>query len=294
VSDSGDSSFIFKQFKVDITKYPTIPSLAFAIFRSKYMKEKEIGIIPTTSKIYKAIREGYTGGSTDMFIPQLLDSRNKIYAYDVNALYPSVMINNAYPIGSATYVEIGEHVQQLRKESELFGFFYAEIVAPDSLMYPILQIHYNNRTVSPVGKFNGWFFSEELKNALDFGYKIKIIKGFSFDPKEGYIFKNWVEDLYKMRLEYPKTDPMNLIAKLLLNSLYGRFGMGELSGYSEVITNKEFKKFTSEDLVDVLNVIELGDNILINYKDFPSLEDELGQSDFLTNVNIAIAVAVTS
>jgi hypothetical protein len=97
-----------------------------------------------------------------------------------------------------------------------------------------------------------------------------------------------------MRLEYPKTDPMNLIAKLLLNSLYGRFGMGELSGYSEVITNKEFKKFTSEDLVDVLNVIELGDNILINYKDYPSLEDELGQSDFLTNVNIAIAVAVTS
>jgi hypothetical protein len=81
-------------YKVDITKYPTIPSLAFAIFRSKYLKEGEVGVIPVKSKIYKNIRNSYTGGSTNMFIP-ILPSNKKIYAYDVNALYPSVMKNNA-------------------------------------------------------------------------------------------------------------------------------------------------------------------------------------------------------
>jgi hypothetical protein len=116
-------------------------------------------------------------------------------------------------------------------------------------------------------------FSEELKNDLSFGYKINILNGYTFN--KAYIFKNWVNDLYKMRLDYPKTDPMNFIAKLLLNSFYGRFG------------------FTSNNLVDILDTIDLGNNILVNYKDYPSLEDELGQSDFLTNVNISTTSAVT-
>lgn len=129
-------------YKVDITKYPTIPSLAFAIFRSKYLKEGEVGVIPVKSKIYKNIRNSYTGGSTNMFIP-ILPSNKKIYAYDVNALYPSVMKNNAQAIGNAIYKEIGEGVRELTKNSKLFGFFNTEIVAPSDLMYPILQIHYS-------------------------------------------------------------------------------------------------------------------------------------------------------
>ena len=31
--------------------------------------------------------------------------------------------------------------------------------------------------------------------------------------------------MYDLRKSYPKTHPLNLIAKLLMNSLYGRFGM---------------------------------------------------------------------
>ena len=31
--------------------------------------------------------------------------------------------------------------------------------------------------------------------------------------------------MYELRLHYTKGHPMNLIAKLLMNSLYGKFGM---------------------------------------------------------------------
>lgn len=50
---------IFNLFKINIHKYPTLPSLAFAIFRSNFMTENTIPQL--TGKISKDIREGYTG-----------------------------------------------------------------------------------------------------------------------------------------------------------------------------------------------------------------------------------------
>ena len=58
-----------------------------------------------------------------------------------------------------------------------------------------------------------------MYNAMKFGYNFNIIKGYLFE--NGNIFKEYIERLYKLRLQYPKTDPclrqMNQIAKLLQN-----------------------------------------------------------------------------
>lgn len=62
------------------------------------------------------------------------------------------------------------------------------------------------------------YFSEELYNAHKFGYKFEILWGYTF--RKGYIFKDYVNNLYSLRLTFPKSNPMNLICKLLLNSLY--------------------------------------------------------------------------
>jgi len=293
------SDFIFNHFKIDINKYPTISSLAFAIFRNRYLKEGEVGIIPTNSKIYKNIRQAYTGGSIDMFIPSNFSNNilnrilnKKIYVYDVNSLYPYVMSKFEYPIGDASYIEIPEERNDLNMNLSLFGFFYAQVEAPNNLNHPILQIHHplTKRTISPLGKFSGWFFSEELKNSLKFGYKIKITKGYNFD--KGFIFRDWVKDLYNIRISYDKSHPMNFISKILLNSLYGRFGMGELGGSYEIVNRKEFNSLTETDRIDILDTIDLGKNILIQYKDTVSLSNEL--CDASTNINIAISAAVTA
>ena len=74
------------------------------------------------------------------------------------------------------------------------------------------------RTVAPTGKFNTMLFSEEINNALKFGYKFKVLSGYTFDKAN--VFDNFVKSLYKIRTSYPKSNPMNLIAKLLMNSLY--------------------------------------------------------------------------
>ena len=167
-----------------------------------------------TGKIKEEINKGYTGGSTNMFIPALVNKMisddygnlmhiedKKIYAYDVNSLYPSVMKDNdflakrrllRYPIGNPAQVEFNSFYLIDNEESnKLFGHFYCEITAPEDLNNPILQIHHKGengiRTISPVGYFSGWFFSEELKNSLNFGYKIKVLRGYQSLPAAGSV-----------------------------------------------------------------------------------------------------------
>lgn len=56
-----------------------------------------------------------------------------------------------------------------------FGFYFVNVKAPDDLHKPFLptKIHtrYGIRTASPIGRWCGWYFSEEINNALKYGYK---------------------------------------------------------------------------------------------------------------------------
>jgi DNA polymerase type B, organellar and viral len=278
------NELFFSSFCFNIHKYPTLPSLAFANYRANFMKEENIANI--TGNVYKEIKLGYTGGSNDIFIPKPSEAK-KIYAYDVNALYPFVMLNKEYPIGNPTYFK-GDIFILSKKP---FGFFYCKIIAPDNLLHPILQIHYKTkegiRTISPLGKFEGMFFSEELYNAEKYGYKFEILWGYTFEKAN--IFKDYVDTIYNLRLKYPKSDPMNLILKLLLNALYGRFGLDD--NYGIIIITEKDNIYKYEDVKDI---IDIGSHFIIKYKDYLDKIDSLLNENEIHNVNIAIASAVTA
>ncbi len=52
-------------------------------------------------KVFEDIKESYTGGSTDMYIPYGVN----IYGYDINSLYPHSMANNPMPVNNIKYFE---------------------------------------------------------------------------------------------------------------------------------------------------------------------------------------------
>ena len=56
------SELVYNKWSIDITKYPTIPSLSFAIFRAHYLENNTIPI--TSGQIYSWIKDYFTGGST--------------------------------------------------------------------------------------------------------------------------------------------------------------------------------------------------------------------------------------
>lgn len=199
------NELVFEKFNIDIHKYPTLSSLAFAIFRTHFLK---LNTIPQLfGQIAKEIRMSYTGGAVDMYIPE----GEKIFCYDVNSLYPFVMKECNMPTGKPVLFK-----GDIRKiDPDAFGFFYCKIITPTNLLHPILQTHIKTehgvRTIAPLGEWFDMLFSGEIDNAIKLGYKFEILWGYTF--KKDYIFKDYVKILYGLRILHPKPDPLNYIAK---------------------------------------------------------------------------------
>ena len=282
------NQLIFNQFNININKYPTLPSLSFAIFRTHYNKEEKMHML--SGQVYNDIKKSYTGGAVDMYIPKNPNGK-KLYAYDVNSLYPYVMNNCKLPIGSPTYFE-GDITLT---DPDAFGFFNCKITCPDNLKHPIIQTHIKTsdgiRTIAPVGTWNDMLFSEEIKNAKKFGYTFEILSGYTF--KSDFVFKDFITDLYQLRTNYDKSDPMNYIAKIIMNSLYGRFGMDDNFTLTTVISKEDYSNFEKLNPNNILDVITLGDNYLLNTKNSQSeLNTNLDNGFEVHNINISTASAI--
>jgi len=256
------NELIFEHFNINIHKYPTLSSLAFAIFRTNYIPENTIPQI--SGQIANDIRQGYTGGSVEMYIPENKEG-TKVYGSDVNALYPFTMDEFDMPIGKPILFEGDIRIV----DPEAFGFFYCNIIAPDNLDHPIIQTHIKTdagiRSVAPLGTWEDMIFSPEMDNAMKLGYKFDILWGYKF--KKENIFKNYVGTLYQLRLKFIKGHPLNLVSKLILNSLYGRFGMIDEFPNITIFKNfNSFKKWYDNHNEDVIQFEELGDRIMVIHR----------------------------
>jgi DNA polymerase type B, organellar and viral len=104
-----------------------------------------------------------------------------------------------------------------------------------------------------------------LKNAQNFGYKIEVVESYIFDKGYG-VFDNFVKDFYERKKNSIKSE--RLIYKLILNSLYGRFGMKVDSDIIKLVTPEERDKLAQsypiEDIIPISNDIEI-----IKYKRIP-------------------------
>jgi len=81
------------------------------------------------------------------------------------------------------------------------------------------------------------------------------------------IFKGFVGTLYQLRLKFIKGHPLNLVSKLILNSLYGRFGMIDEFPNITIFKNfNSFKKWYDNHNEDVIQFEELGDRIMVIHR----------------------------
>lgn len=282
------NSFIFDLFNLNIEKYPTLPSLSFGIYRSKYLNDFKIPII---SGIFQQdLKKSYTGGATDVYKPHGYN----INGYDCNSLYSTSMETLPMPVGNMTYFEgdISKHVKKP------FGFFEVEVTAPDNLYVPIIQTRiktkHGNRTIAPLGNWIDMLYSEEIFNAQKHGYKFNILRGYLFDKE--YIFSDYVNDLYQIKQEHKPTDPLYLISKLLLNSLYGRFGL------NFEIHFQEFKIINNNDIYNLVDNVTIKDIIyidkdkkLVSIINEENLENSFHDPNFTkSNSSVIISSAITS
>jgi DNA polymerase type B, organellar and viral len=138
-------------FKIDFTKYPTLPALAFAIYRSKYMPKNTIPKI--LGSHHYTLKKAYYGGITEAYKPY----GRSIKSYDVNSLYPSVMHDCEMPVGIPTYF-LGDisYTRCITITNIPYGLFRVKVKAPLDIKCPPLPFKFKTRegkrTIFPVGE----------------------------------------------------------------------------------------------------------------------------------------------
>ena len=278
---------IYDKFMIDCTKYPTIPSLAFAIFRKNYLVEDMIPNIK--SKLHNIIKRSYFGGICELYKP----SGVNIKSYDVNSLYPFAMKAFKMPCGIPKYVKgsfanIIMYATSSSNNSKLpFGFYNVRVKTPTNLDKPILPTRLNTpagtRTAFPLGVWEGWYFSEEILNAMHHGYEFEFIEGYLFE--ESSIFNEYIDLLYDMKKNSPKDSPWYYIAKLLMNSLYGRFGLNPEGEEIFITTEEKGDEILATKEYVTITPLSSG-NVLISVK---LNEESFGDMNISVSISSAIA-----
>lgn len=130
--------------------------------------------------------------------------------------------------------------------------------------------------------------SPEYENALK-DYDITINSGFLFESKD--IFSHFVDDFYTLRMDYPKSDPMNYICKLIMISLYGRFAMKPITHkISFIDRDLNIHKFLEEhDIFDYIDIDK--ETVLLSYA---KKEQKIEDIEFINSIAIASAVTAYS
>jgi len=125
------------------------------------------------------------------------------------------------------------------------GISLCNIECPD-LEIPLLPYRNDNKLIFPTGKFKGWHTHVELRKALQLGYKIEPIKTHYF-TKNFKPFKKFVNDMYTERMSQ-KYEPMKLVYKILMSSLYGKF--------AQKLNQSELYFMKGEDREKVFNFLD--------------------------------------
>lgn len=248
----------------------TLPSMALNVFSTNHYSSNT-PIYNQNSYVDADIRNSYYGGIVDVYKP----IQENGYYYDINSLYPYAMLSDM-PIGLpykiSGKVEINE---------SSFGFFYVNVTAPKGLNIPFLPYKTDEFTISPLGSWNGWYFSEEIKHAKSLGYIIKPLnKAYLFE--RGRPFDSYINTFYEVKRN---TDDktQRFLAKLFLNSFYGKFGQSKY--------NTELQQLNDEQFLEQCQTKELTELFTVdNYGLYVSKLNTLSK----VFSNVAIASAVTA
>jgi len=199
--------YLIKKYNTSLKKSITLAQLSMQIFRRQFLKKP----IATYQAQEDDIRLSYYGGRTEIF---RMYGENLNY-YDVNSLYPFVMEEKEMPVGTP--------IKSFIMKPSDFGVAFAEVECPLDLKYPLLPYRsLKGKLTFPTGKWSGWYCTPELKKAEELGYKIKIKYGYKFQKAK--LFTDYINTLYKVK-QNAKSGTVDYIAsKLLMNSLYGKFG----------------------------------------------------------------------
>jgi len=303
----------------------TIASYCLRVFRTNYMNENQIAVL--TKEEYDFCKRGFFGGRTEVFklFKSWTDEEIKNGTHgkyiDIQSLYPSVQFFDDLPCGIPVWDNDPNVVDYAEYINSHYGYIECDIICPDNLHIPLLPEKKNNKLMFDlVNKIKAVYSSIELKRALEIGYKItKIYKSLSFD-KSNDMFKGYIQNFLKIKTEsagyegddidayiqryynncgvlldknkIKKNSGMKLLAKICLNSLWGKFGQNDELPTTNYIKNDAWFKLLKRH---INNEVELKNEVLIDEDTlYVSYIEKIEAKTSLMTTNIALAGFTTA
>lgn len=182
----------------------TIAASALYLWGARYA---ELPLPVLTPGVRGFFRRAYYGGRVEVF--RYGKVRGDLSYLDVNSLFPSCMTGE-YP-GLWSLRLGGRH-----------GIVKARVTVPEMEYPPLPYRTPDGLILYPVGTWSGVWCSNELDYARSVGVKVRVLDSVGSDSLVTP-FRGYVQELYGRRKKSRNKTERGFL-KLMLNSLYGKFG----------------------------------------------------------------------
>ena len=167
-------------------------------------------------RIDEFVRTAYFGGLVALSSNKTFEN---VFTYDINSSFPYTMREFGVPYGT--------YAQAFHVVPDYPGVYRVLVQTPDDLVFPILPKRIkkgkSDYIVWAQGVFETCVTNIELDFAVKNGYKIlKVYEGVIW-KEIVYPFGDFVDLCERTRWKHKGT-PFELVAKLMQNSVYGKFG----------------------------------------------------------------------
>ena len=185
----------------------------------------------TNEEIVEIVRKSYRGGITKVNPKYAGQEFNDVISFDVNSLYPSVMYDNPMPIGEGKIYKTLEEGKKDRR----YLFIVVAFVQYAKVRHNKHAFIGNNSGFTYARKYS---YDDEIENKMlylwedeynlfrlvyDAEVTIQKVVGWK---KANNVFKDYIDRWYDVK-KNARNETERSLAKLMLNSLYGKFGMND-------------------------------------------------------------------
>ena len=229
-----------KQNDMGLFRY-TVSAQAYGAFRHRFMQQDIY--VHDNQDIQTIERQAYFGGRSEVFRLGAFDDR--VYQLDCNSLFPSVMLSGWLPYQLHRFESRTAYWDCIPPIDMSASVAEVELLTDQ----PIYPVRTEKHIIYPVGRFTTTLCGVNLLRAHRHGHIIGLRSWSEY--KLANIFGKWVNELWDMRQRYARegNEPYEMLAKLMLNSLYGKFGQ-LTPAWQNVDNDWSMLPFTTESRLD--------------------------------------------
>lgn len=210
----------------------TIASQALNVYRYKFMQDEIV--LHSNLTVNTIERDSYLGGRTEcFFIGDVPD--NTIYGLDINSMYPYVMSQGFLPsmYNGAVQEQQHRYIIDIMENNYVIGDVLVNLTQPfhgvkwNKNRFRILEHEgepRGDKLIFPLGMFRTYMHHDELDYCIRHGMLMHVYNLYLYKPAN--LFNDYIDFFKDVKIQATENNDAThrMLAKLFLNSLYGKFG----------------------------------------------------------------------